>query len=78
MPFRRLLVGMARAEHGGLVEGPARDLKRQRHYWLLSTNGGANYDILAYTQNISLLTPIKAYPYTFPHPTANVVARVSG
>lgn len=44
-------------------------------YWLLSYDGGANYDILAYTQRILLDIPIGGTQWTFPHPTANVLTR---
>lgn len=50
----------------------------QAQYWLLSIDGGANYNILAYMQNIVLVIPINGTNYSFPHPTANVVVRVPG
>jgi hypothetical protein len=46
-------------------------------YWLLSHDGGTNYDILAYTQRILLDIPIGGTRYTFPHPTANVLTRAT-
>ncbi|WP_033439093.1 heme-binding protein [Saccharothrix sp. NRRL B-16314] len=45
-------------------------------YWLMSIDGGANYDILAYTQRILIDIEINSTHYTFPHPTSNVVTRV--
>lgn len=45
-------------------------------YWLLSTDGGANYDYLAYTQNIVMDINIGGIKYSFPHGTANTVTRV--
>jgi hypothetical protein len=47
-------------------------------YWLLSYDGGSDYDILAYTQRILLDIPIKGKVYTFPHPTCNVLTRRAG
>lgn len=44
-------------------------------YWLLSCDGGTNYDILAYTQRIQLDIPIGGKRYTFWHPTSNVLTR---
>jgi len=44
-------------------------------YWLLSYDGGSNYDIVAYTQRILLAIPIGGTTYTFPHPTSNVLTR---
>ncbi|MFE9747944.1 heme-binding protein [Saccharothrix saharensis] len=44
-------------------------------YWLLSLDGGTNYDILAYTQRILLDILVGSTHYTFPHPTANVLTR---
>ncbi|WP_309111418.1 heme-binding protein [Saccharothrix sp.] len=45
-------------------------------YWLMSLDGGANYDILAYTQRIVLDILIGDEHYTFQHPTSNVLTRV--
>ncbi|WP_053714732.1 heme-binding protein [Saccharothrix sp. NRRL B-16348] len=45
-------------------------------YWLMSLDGGTNYDILAYTQRIVLDLLIGDNHYTFPHPTSNVLTRV--
>jgi hypothetical protein len=45
-------------------------------YWLLSTDGGANYDYLAYTQDIVMDVNIGGTKYSFPHGTANTVTRV--
>jgi hypothetical protein len=45
-------------------------------YWLLSTDGGANYDYLAYTQNIVININIGGKLYSFPHGTSNTVTRV--
>lgn len=47
-------------------------------YWLLSTDGGTNYDILAYTQRILLDILIGEKHYFFPHPTSNVLTRSAG
>ncbi|HEX6352894.1 heme-binding protein [Actinophytocola sp.] len=44
-------------------------------YWLLSFDGGQNYDILAYTQRILLDIVVGENRYTFPHPTSNVLTR---
>ena len=44
-------------------------------YWLLSTDGGSNYTILAYTQNITMKIPIGGVTYDFPHVTTNVVTK---
>ncbi|MFJ6677473.1 heme-binding protein [Actinosynnema sp. NPDC091369] len=44
-------------------------------YWLMSLDGGNNYDILAYTQRIVLEILIGDVTYTFPHPTSNVLTR---
>jgi hypothetical protein len=46
-------------------------------YWLLSYDGGTNYDLLAYTQRMLLDIPIGGTRYTFPHPTANVLSRAT-
>jgi hypothetical protein len=46
-------------------------------YWLLSTNGGKHYDILAYTQTIVLDVVIKGKRFICARPTANVVCRVT-
>ncbi|MER5263247.1 heme-binding protein [Actinosynnema sp. NPDC002837] len=45
-------------------------------YWLMSLDGGTNYDILAYTQRIVLDLVIRDNHYTFPHPTSNVLTRL--
>ncbi|MEU4768554.1 heme-binding protein [Actinosynnema sp. NPDC023794] len=45
-------------------------------YWLMSLDGGTNYDILAYHQEIVLDLLIGDNHYTFPHPTSNVLTRV--
>lgn len=45
-------------------------------YWLLSTDGGASYKYLAYTQNISMQLVIGGTHYDFPHVTSNVVTAV--
>jgi hypothetical protein len=45
-------------------------------YWLLSTDGGTNFDYLAYTQNIVMDVNIGGTKYSFPHGTANTVTRV--
>ncbi len=44
-------------------------------YWLLSTDGGASYKYLAYSQNISMQFNIGDVHYTFPHVTTNVVTK---
>lgn len=48
-------------------------------YWLMSTDGGTNYDYLAYVQNITLQIPLPlpsgTTTYVFPHITSNVVTR---
>lgn len=46
-------------------------------YWLLSYDGGIRYDILAYTQRILLRIPVGGRSWTFPHPTCNVLTRVT-
>jgi hypothetical protein len=46
-------------------------------YWLLSLDDGANYDILAYTQQILLDIVIDMTHYIFPHPTSNVLTRTT-
>jgi hypothetical protein len=42
----------------------------------MSLDGGTNYDILAYHQEIVLDILIGDDHYTFPHPTSNVLTRV--
>ncbi len=44
-------------------------------YWLLSTDGGKQYDHLAYSQNITLVLLIGTAHYTFPHVTTNIVTK---
>ena len=44
-------------------------------YWLLSTDGGKTYPILAYTQTITMVFTIGTVHYTFPHVTTNVVTK---
>lgn len=44
-------------------------------YWLLSNDGGINYDYLLYTQNISMKINIRGVDYNFPHITCNALTR---
>ncbi|PAJ76385.1 hypothetical protein CJF42_00350 [Pseudoalteromonas sp. NBT06-2] len=48
-------------------------------YWLLSNDGGINYDYLLYTQNISMIININEGEnkgeYNFPHITCNALTR---
>jgi hypothetical protein len=44
-------------------------------YWLLSVDGGVKYNILAYSQNITLKVTIRGQTVDFPHITSNVVTR---
>lgn len=46
-------------------------------YWLLSTDGGASYPYLAYTQNITMVFTIDGVHYEFPHVTSNVVTKIT-
>lgn len=67
---------------GGVLNIPFETRKAElesysAQYWLLSTNGGANYNILAYTQTIALNIKIKEDKvHTFLRPTTNVVTRM--
>jgi hypothetical protein len=45
-------------------------------YWLLSTDGGLNFDYLVYTQDIVMDVNIGGTKYSFPHGTANTLTRV--
>ncbi|GAB2862158.1 heme-binding protein [Lentzea nigeriaca] len=68
-------------DHGGKVVNIPFEKRRaalagySAEYWLLSYDGGSDYDILAYTQRILLTIPINGTMYTFPHPTCNVLTR---
>ena len=44
-------------------------------YWLLSTDGGTQYNYLAYAQAITLKIKINDTNYSFPHLTSNLVTR---
>lgn len=44
-------------------------------YWLMSTDGGSNFDYLAYSQNIPLRLRINGEDQMFPHITVNVIKR---
>ena len=44
-------------------------------YWLLSTDQGASYKYLLYTQTITMQIPINGHLYSFPHVTCNVLTK---
>jgi hypothetical protein len=70
-------------ENGGMVANiPFEDrkaaLSRYRaSCWLLSYDGGMDFDILAYLQQIDLIIEVAGAKYLFRHPSCNVLTRLS-
>lgn len=68
--------------YGGVLNIPFEARKARldsylAEYWLLSIDGGKNYDILAYTQTIILDIAVRGTLTKFPRPTTNIVCRLT-
>lgn len=70
------------ANNGMVANIPFEDRKAElveygAEYWLLSYDGGMDYDILAYSQRIDYIMKVKGDKYLFHHPSCNVLTRSS-